>query len=340
MADKTFIIAEAGVNHNGSIELAHKMINVAAEAGVDAIKFQTFQPEELVSRLAPKAEYQRSRTHMDESQLEMLKNLVLPYESHRTIMKHCDEVNIRFLSSPFDESSIDFLDRLGLETFKIPSGEITNYPYLKKIGRLKKEIILSTGMSTIEEVGTALEALQRWGTNLEKITLLQCNTEYPTPYENVNLLAMETMKAAFPGVRVGFSDHTLGIEVSIGAVALGATVIEKHFTLDKSMLGPDHKASLNPAELNTMVKSIRNVEKSLGSGEKTPSRGESRNIDSIRKSIVASNEIAKGEIFSGKNLTTKRPGNGIDPMRWTALIGRKSKKAYTKDAQIDSTEID
>ena len=214
MADKTFIIAEAGVNHNGSIELAHKMINVAAESGADAIKFQTFQPEELVSRLAPKAEYQKSRTHMHKSQFEMLKNLVLPYESHHAIMKHCDQVNIKFLSSPFDESSIDFLDRLGLETFKIPSGEISNYPYLKKIGQLRKEIILSTGMSTIQEVKTALDSLTHWGTTWEKITLLHCNTEYPTPYENVNLLAMETMKSAFPGIRVGFSDHTLGIEIS------------------------------------------------------------------------------------------------------------------------------
>lgn len=336
----TFIIAEAGVNHNGDIDLAHKMIDAAADARADAIKFQTFQPENLVCRNAPKATYQLSQSRKDESQLEMLRKLVLPYKKHMELIQHCDHVKLMFLSSPFDEQSIDFLDRLGLGIFKIPSGEITNYPYLKKIGQLKKKIILSTGMSTIAEIETALATLERWGTNSKNITLLHCNTEYPTPFENVNLLAMSTMKTAFAGINVGFSDHTMGIEVAIAAVALGAAVIEKHFTLDKSMSGPDHKASLNPSDLKVLVRSIRNIEKSFGSGEKTPGYGEAKNIVSIRKSIVAAKQIAKNEVFSEYNLTTKRPGTGINPMRWPDLAGRKSNRTYSEDDPIDTIELD
>ena len=336
----TFIIAEAGVNHNGSIELAHQMIVVAAKAGVDAIKFQTFLPEELASRQTPKAAYQSSQTAANETQLEMLKNLVLPYECHQALMTHCHQVGIRFLSSPFDEQSIDFLDELGLEIVKIPSGEITNYPYLKRIGRLKKQVIVSTGMSSLEEIGDALAILRHEGTILENITLLHCTTEYPTPYENVNLFAMRTMQSAFPELKVGYSDHTLGIAVSIAAVALGAAVIEKHFTLDTCMPGPDHHASLNPVELKQLVRSIRNIDQSLGSSEKLPGPGESINIASIRKSIVARTAIVENEAFTNDNLTTKRPGKGINPMRWPELIGRKSKKTYAADDAIDPVELE
>ena len=276
---KTFIIAEAGVNHNGSLELAKKMIDAAVGAIADAVKFQTFKAEKVVSRYAPKAEYQKKTTtaEADESQLEMIKKLELDAAAHQTLIGYCKKKNIRFLSTPFDLESIDLLNELGLDIFKIPSGEITNMPYLRKIGFLKKEIILSTGMANLGEIEDALDVLTGAGTKLKDITILHCNTEYPTPMQDVNLKAMQTIKYAFPGIHVGYSDHTKGIEVSIAAVAMGAAIIEKHFTLDKNMEGPDHKASLEPDELKAMVNAIRNIEKALGNGIKKPSPSELKN---------------------------------------------------------------
>ena len=274
---KVFIIAEAGVNHNGSLELAKKMIDAAEEAGADAVKFQTFKAEKVVSRYAPKAEYQKKTTTAGESQLEMIKKLELDAAAHQTLIDYCKKRNIQFLSTPFDFESIDLLNELGLDIFKIPSGEITNMPYLRKIGSLKKEIILSTGMANLGEIEDALDVLTGAGTKLKDITILHCNTEYPTPMQDVNLKAMQTIKYAFPGIHVGYSDHTEGIEVSIAAVAMGATIIEKHFTLDKNMEGPDHKASLEPDELKAMVNAIRNIEKALGNGIKKPSPSELKN---------------------------------------------------------------
>jgi N,N'-diacetyllegionaminate synthase len=296
--DKTFIIAEAGVNHNGSLELAQKMIDAAVETGADAVKFQTFKAEKIVSRYAPKAKYQKKTTAAGESHLEMIKKLELDAADHQALIDYCKKKNIRFLSSPFDLESIDLLNELGLNIFKIPSGEITNLPYLRKIGALKKEIILSTGMADLGEIEDALDVLIKAGTARKNITVLHCNTEYPTPYEDVNLKAMETMGLAFPGIKVGYSDHTLGIEVPIAAVAMGATVIEKHFTLDKNMEGPDHKASLEPEELKAMVHAIRNIEKALGNGIKKPSPSELKNMPIARKSIVAARNIRKGELFT------------------------------------------
>ncbi len=277
--NKTFIIAEAGVNHNGSLELAKKMIDAAVGASADAVKFQTFKAEKVVSRYAPKAEYQKKTTtaEADESQLEMIKKLELDAAAHQTLIDYCKKKNIRFLSTPFDLESIDLLNELGLDIFKIPSGEITNMPYLRKIGSLKKEIILSTGMANLGEIEDALDVLTGAGTKLKDITILHCNTEYPTPMQDVNLKAMQTIKYAFPGIHVGYSDHTEGIEVSIAAVAMGAAIIEKHFTLDKNMAGPDHKASLEPDELKAMVNAIRNIEKALGNGIKKPSPSELKN---------------------------------------------------------------
>ena len=331
---KTFIIAEAGVNHNGSLELAKKLVDVAADAGADAVKFQTFKAENLVSKGAPKAQYQKLLSGKEESQFEMIKKLELDAEAHRELMAYCLQKGIQFLSAPFDLESINLLHELGLKTFKIPSGEITNLPYLRKIGAFKKKIILSTGMADLGEIKDALEVLIKAGTAKENITILHCNTEYPTPFEDVNLRAMLTISSAFSGLQVGYSDHTSGIEASIAAVALGARIIEKHFTLDKNMEGPDHKTSLEPSELKKMVKAIRNIEKALGSGIKKPSPSELKNRPVARKSIVAAKNIAKGEIFNEKNLTVKRPGTGISPMRWNELLGKIANKNYREDEVI------
>ena len=332
---RTVIIAEAGVNHNGDVAIAKKLIDAAVEAGVDAVKFQTFKAEKVVSAYAPKAKYQKNTTAKDESQLEMIKKLELDTEAHRVLIDYCTEKNIRFLSTPFDLESIDLLNKLGLEVLKIPSGEITNLPYLRKIGSLKKKIIMSTGMAKLGEIENALETLTSSGTQLRNITVLHCNSEYPTFFEDVNLRAMLTIRAAFPNIRVGYSAHTLGIEVPIAAVALGASVIEKHFTLDRNMSGPDHKASLEPTELKEMVEAIRNIEKAMGSGIKKPSRSELNNMTVIRKSIVAEMDTYKGEVFSEYNITTKRPAGGISPIHWDNLIGMTAKKSFKKDEFIE-----
>ena len=331
--NKTFIIAEAGVNHNGSIDLAKQMIDVAAEAGSDAVKFQTFKTENLVSKNAPKADYQKVSTGSSESQFEMIKKLELDENAHKILFEYCLEKNIQFLSSPFDLDSIDLLNKLGMEIFKIPSGEITNLPYLRKIGGLNKKVIMSTGMADLKEVEDALDVLKNAGTELKNITVLHCNTEYPTPMEDVNLQAMLTIKRAF-GVSSGYSDHTLGVEVPIAAVALGARVIEKHFTLDKNMEGPDHKASLEKDELKTMVHAIRNIEKALGDGIKKPSPSELKNKPIVRKSIVAACDIKRGEIFTENNIIVKRPGTGISPIRWDEIVGKPSTKDYREDDLI------
>lgn len=325
---KVFIIAEAGVNHNGDLNLAKRLVDVAVDAGCDAVKFQTFKAENVVSKNAQKAEYQKVTTSKNESQLEMIKKLELSYESFAELKKYCDNKKILFLSTPFDLESVDFLDSIDIPIFKIPSGEITNLPYLRKINNTGKKIILSTGMSNLFEIEEALNVLKDC-----EVSILHANTQYPTPMEDVNLLAMQTIKTKF-NKEVGYSDHTLGIEVSIAAVALGATTIEKHFTLDKNMEGPDHKASLEPDELKQMVKSIRNIEKALGTGEKTPSKSETPNIEIARKSIVAKTQIKKGEIFSDKNLTVKRPAKGISPMKWDEVIGLAAHKDYDEDELI------
>ncbi len=328
---KVFIIAEAGVNHNGSIELAKKLIDKASEAGADAVKFQSFKAEKLLTKNAQKAQYQEMTTGNEENQFEMIKRLELGYKKHEELINYCKSKNIMFLSSPFDLESIDLLNNLGLEIFKIPSGEITNLPYLRKIGSLKKNVILSTGMSTLGDIEKALEILRESGTT--DITVLHCNTEYPTPMKDVNLNAMNTIKESFK-VEVGYSDHTLGIEVPIAAVALGATVIEKHFTLDKTMEGPDHKASLEPEELKDMVRCIRNIEKALGDGVKRLTESESKNINIARKSIVAGRYIKKGEVLTEENLEIKRPGNGISPIRWNEVIGKVANRDYEEDEMI------
>jgi len=333
---KTFIIAEAGVNHNGSLEMAIQLIDVAIAAGADAVKFQTFKAEKIIAVNTPKASYQKEITDSDESQLEMVKKLELDETSHRILLAHCREVGIQFLSTPFDLDSIDLLVRLGMEIFKIPSGEITNLPYLRKIGGLKKRLILSTGMADMSEIEAALSVLSESGTPFENITVLHCNTEYPTPFEDVNLKAMLVIRSAFPRISVGYSDHTPGIEVAVAAVALGAVVLEKHFTLDRNLPGPDHKASLEPDELSSMVSAVRNIEKALGNGIKRPSPSEIKNKAISRKSLVASQTIKTGERFSVDNITTKRPGTGISPMHWDDIIGRRAKKDYKKDELIDA----
>jgi len=331
--NKTFIIAEAGVNHNGSIELAKKLIDVAVEAGVNAVKFQTFKADKLVLKYAPKAEYQKKTTCKNESQYEMIKKLELDIKTHKELISYCKQKGIMFLSTPFDHDSIELLNNLGLEIFKIPSGEITNLPYLRHIGSLKKRVILSTGMATLGEIEDALDVLISAGTLKENITVLHTNTMYPAPLEDVNLKAMQTIAYAFK-VDVGYSDHTLGIEVPIAAVAMGAKVIEKHFTLSRDIKGPDHKASLEPDELKAMVKAIRNIELALGDGIKKPTVSEIPNIKIARKSIVAKKPIKKGEILTEENLTTKRPGNGISPMRWDEIIGTVASKDYEMDDLI------
>jgi len=328
-----FIIAEAGVNHNGSIELAKKLIDVASDAGVDAVKFQTFKAKNLVSTNAVKAEYQKETTDATESQFDMLKKLELDVETHNELIAYCKSKNILFLSTPFDHDSIELLVDLGLEIFKIPSGEITNLPYLRYIGSLNKEVILSTGMADIGEIEDALDVLIEAGTLKENITVLHANTMYPTPMEDVNLRAMVTIGNTFD-IAYGYSDHTLGIEVDIAAVAMGATVIEKHFTLDKTMEGPDHRASLEPHELKEMVKAIRNIEIALGSSVKKPSKSEIPNITIVRKSIVASTSIKKGDIFTEDNLAIKRPSTGINPMRWDEVLGTIATKDYNVDELI------
>jgi len=329
-----FIIAEAGVNHNGSIELAKKLIDVASDAGVDAVKFQTFKAEKLVSKNAQKATYQKENMQdADDSQFNMLKKLELDVDTHYELIEYCKTKNIMFLSTPFDHDSIKLLNDLKLSIYKIPSGEITNLPYLREIGALSKEVILSTGMADIGEIEDALDVLVEAGTNKENITILHANTMYPTPMEDVNLNAMKTIGNTF-NIAYGYSDHTLGIEVDIAAVALGATVIEKHFTLDNSMDGPDHKASLEPDELVSMVKCIRNIELALGSSIKKPSKSEKPNMKVARKSIIACCSIKEGEIFSKYNLAIKRPGNGMNPMRWDELIGSIASKDYNEDELI------
>ena len=325
-----FIIAEAGVNHNGSIKIAKDLINVAVESGADAVKFQTFKAEKLVSKTAEKADYQKKTTEASESQFDMLKKLELDVEAHQELLVYCQEKNIMFLSTPFDHDSINMLNDLGLETFKIPSGEITNLPYLRHVGSLNKKVVLSTGMSNLKEISDALTILTNAGTLNENITVLHANTMYPTPMEDVNLNAMQTIHKEF-GVAVGYSDHTLGIEVDIAAVAMGASIIEKHFTLDKTMDGPDHKASLSPGELKAMVTAIRNIEKALGDGVKRPSKSEQPNIVVVRKSIVATKFIKKGDMFTEDNLAAKRPGTGISPMKWDSIIDTIA----TKDYQVD-----
>jgi len=330
---KVFIIAEAGVNHNGILNQAYQLIDVAKCAGADAVKFQTFKAENIVSAHAEKAEYQKKTTPASESQLEMIKKLELTPDDHEKLIQYCKQKEILFLSSPFDLESIDLLDSLGLDIFKLPSGEITNLPYLRKIGCFNKKVMLSTGMSCLGEVESAIDILTGSGTDRDKITLLHCNTEYPTPFEDVNLNAMITMKNAFK-LAVGYSDHTVGIEASIAAVAMGASVIEKHFTLDRNMEGPDHKASLEPDELKAMVKAIRNVEKALGNGIKKPSKSELKNINIVRKSLVAKKKIKKREIFTELNVNVKRPGDGMSPMQWDTIIGTKAKKEYNEDELI------
>lgn len=329
---KIFIIAEAGVNHNGDILQAKKLINIACYCGVDAIKFQTFKTDNLLCKKSLKANYQLENSNDKESAYDMLKRLELSKEDHLELFRYCKERGIEYLSSPFDLDSIDELNDLGVETFKIPSGEITNYPYLKKISLLNKKIILSTGMSTLLEIENALKILRENGSS--DITLLHCNTEYPTPMKDVNLLAMQTLKNTF-NLNVGYSDHTKGIEVSIAAAALGACVIEKHFTLDTSLYGPDHKASLSPTELYNLVQSIRNIELALGNGVKAPTESEIKNINIVRKSIVASRDIKKGEVFTQDNITTKRPGVGISPMRWNEVIGKNATRDYYLDEIIE-----
>lgn len=326
-----YIIAEAGDNHNGRFDLAIRLVDVAAAAGADCVKFQTFKTEEVISKYARKAQYQIDTTG-NETQFEMVKKLELPFDDFTKLCAYCEKKGIQFLSTPFDIPSISFLQTLHLPLWKIPSGEITNLPYLLSIAETKKPVIMSTGMCTIEEIQLAVNALKENGT--PNITLLHCNTEYPTPFEDVNLNAMRTLKERF-GVDVGYSDHTTGIEVPIAAAALGAAVIEKHFTLDKRMEGPDHRASLEPAELSSMVTSIRNIEKAMGDGIKAPSPSERKNIDIARKSIVARCAIKKGELFSNDNIAAKRPGNGISPMRWFELLGTVAKRDFEEDEMIE-----
>jgi N,N'-diacetyllegionaminate synthase len=329
----TTIIAEAGVNHNGSMESAKRLIDVAAKVGADYIKFQTFKAETLVTQTAEKAEYQQGLTGADETQFEMIKNLELDRAAHEELIDYCKTKDIKFLSTAFDHDSIELLAKLDIPLYKIPSGEITNLPYLRHIGKMEKPIIMSTGMSTLDEVHNALNILIESGAEKEQITILHCNTEYPTPMEDVNLKAMLTIRDKL-GVKIGYSDHTLGIEVAISAVAMGATVIEKHFTLDRNMPGPDHAASLEPEELKAMVTAIRNIEKAMGGGEKKPSSSETKNIAVARKSIVAKMSIKKGELFTEENLTVKRPGTGISPMGWDTVIGKVADSAYEMDDLI------
>lgn len=329
--DKTFIIAEAGVNHNGDINIAKRLIDAAVEAGADAVKFQTFKAEDLVCESAKKADYQITNTGNDESQLNMLKKLELSENSFVKLKNYCDIRGIMFLSTPFDIDSLRFLISIGISIVKVPSGEITNYPLLREIGKSGLDVILSTGMCELEEIKQAIGVLREFGT--KEIIVLQCNTEYPTPFKDANLRAMLTLGKE-TGCRYGYSDHTKGTDVSVAAVAMGACVIEKHFTLDKTMAGPDHMASIEPKELSMLVASVRNVEDALGTGIKTVSSSESKNRSIVRKSIVAKKHIHKGDVFTEENLTTKRPGNGISPMHWNEVIGRIAQREFPKDEVI------
>lgn len=334
MSKHVLIIAEAGVNHNGSLDLAKQLIDKAVEAGVDIIKFQTFKSEKLVSKAARQAEYQqRNIGKKDEGQLAMLKKLELSQVDHEELISYCNERGIRFFSTAFDMDSIDYLHTLDMGLWKIPSGEITNYPYLRKIAQYKEPVILSTGMCELSDIEAVMKVLLDFGVHKEQITILHCNTEYPTPFADVNLKAMLEIGEKF-GVQIGYSDHTKGIEVPIAAVALGATVIEKHFTLDKNMEGPDHKASLEPDELKAMVCAIRNIEQALGSGHKTISESERKNIEIARKSIVAARPIEAGELLTEENLTVKRPGNGISPMRWNEVVGTRAVQPFNEEDPI------
>jgi N,N'-diacetyllegionaminate synthase len=334
MLNRTLIIAEAGVNHNGDIKLAKQLIDVAADAGADYVKFQTFSADRMVTKSADKAEYQKQSSDSSESQFEMLKRLELSVEMHLELIEHCERRSIKFLSTGFDKQSVDLLIGLGLDLIKIPSGEITNLPFLRYIGSLGLPVILSSGMSTMKEIEDALSIFEQTGLRRAQITVLHCTTEYPTPMNEVNLRAMNSIRNTL-GVAVGYSDHTVGIEVSIAAVALGASVIEKHFTLDRTLPGPDHKASLEPNELIAMVKAIRNVEVALGSDVKEPTIGEIKNMRIARKSILASRKIEAGEILSALNLVVKRPGDGISPMHWDHLIGQIACREYLPDEKID-----
>lgn len=332
MEEHIFIIAEAGVNHNGSIETAKALIDAAKDAGADAVKFQTFKAESLVSKDAPLAQYQKQIIYEEDSQYSMLKKLELDFSSHVILSQYCSEKHILFLSTAFDLDSIDRLEELRVPLHKIPSGEITNLPYLEKIAKTRKPVIMSTGMCELEEVQAAVDVLKKNGTT--DITILHCNTEYPTPFEDVNLRAMQSMSQKF-STKIGYSDHTTGIEIPIAAAALGAVVIEKHLTLDKNMEGPDHRASLEPSELKKMVSAIRNIEIALGDGIKQPSNSEMKNKNIARKSIVAKTYIEKGGIFTESNLTIKRPGNGISPMLWYNIIGKIAKQDFYEDELIE-----
>jgi len=332
---KVLIIAEAGVNHNGSLELAKALVDKAVEAGVDVIKFQTFKACKLVTKDARQAAYQQKNIgHEGESQYTMLKRLELSPDDHKVLINYCNSKGIKFFSTAFDLDSIDLLASYKLGLWKIPSGEITNYPYIKKIAQKGERVILSTGMCMMEDIENAVNVLLKWGIKKEQIVILHCNTEYPTPFQDVNLRAMEAIRQKY-GVEVGYSDHTKGIEVPIAAVALGATIIEKHFTLDRNMEGPDHKASLEPDELKAMVLAIRNIEKALGNPEKKVSESERKNIAIARKSIVASRSIVKGEIFTEDNITVKRPGTGISPMQWETVLGQTASRDFEEDELIE-----
>lgn len=328
------VIAEAGVNHNGSLELAKSLIDAAAEAGADYVKFQTFKAKSLVTNSAPKAEYQVKNAGADESQFDMIRRLELSEQMHEELWDYCEKKNIGFLSTGFDTASVDYLRNLGIDLFKVPSGELTNLPFLRHIGALNRNVILSTGMACLGEIEQAIDAVEKAGTPRMNITVLHCTTEYPTPMQDVNLRAMHNIGAAL-GVRVGYSDHTPGIEVPIAAVALGATVIEKHFTLDRTLPGPDHLASLEPDELNAMVAGIRNIEIALGDGIKRPSASELKNKPIARKSLVAAKNIEAGELFSPENLTAKRPGTGVSPMRWDEVVGRPAPRGFSEDELIE-----
>lgn len=331
----TIIIAEAGVNHNGDMELAKRLIEEAKSAGADYVKFQTARsPESVTSKFAQMAEYQKKNVKKDESQLEMIRNLTLPLSAFSVLKGYCDEVGIKFMSTPFDRESVDALMKVGMDYIKVPSGEITNLPYLRKVAQQGLPVIMSTGMCELEEVKAALDILYSNGLNPSEVSLLHCNTEYPTPFEDVNLKAMLTLKTEF-GVKVGYSDHTKGIEVPIAAVAMGAEIIEKHFTLDRTLPGPDHVASLEPNELKSMVDAIRNIEKAVGEGNKTVSSSERKNIAIARRSIVAARDIKKGDLLSEDNLTIKRPGNGVSPMRWDDVLGTCAVRDFKEDELIE-----
>jgi N,N'-diacetyllegionaminate synthase len=331
---RTLIIAEAGVNHNGDMVMARALIDAAAAAGADLVKFQTFSAGRLVTRSAPKATYQAQSTGNEEGQFEMLRRLELSPEMHHELIAHCEKRGIGFFSTAFDLDSIDLLVALGQTLFKVPSGEITNLPYLRRIARTGSDVIMSSGMATLADIDVAIAALEEAGLCREKITVLHCTTEYPTPMSEVNLRAMNSIASAF-GVRSGYSDHTRGIEVAIAAVAIGAKVIEKHFTLDRHLPGPDHQASLEPQELKAMVEAIRNIESALGDGIKRPTPSEARNRGVVRKSIVAASQIRAGETLSADLLTVKRPGGGISPMRWDEIVGQTARRDYQPDEPIE-----